>query len=139
MGGVTVNLMRKTRLEYSYLASSTSTTLIIRPAIAVGRFYSAYLWVRVHEKNLSVSGQTIVFGLYNTYPSKEDPREFSESSAFASVTMTNGTSAPALLSSSVATNPGPYLKFALTISQPAGSGGSILYTQVSAGVVLREQ
>lgn len=139
MGGVTVSLMRKTRLEYSYLASSTSTTLIVRPAIATGRFYSVYMWVRVHEKNLATSGQTIVFGLYNTFPTKEDPREFSESSAFASITMTSGSTAPALLSSSVATNPGPYLKFALTISQPAGGGGTILYTQVSAGVTLREQ
>lgn len=139
MGGTTVSLMSKTRLEYSHLSSSTSTSLIIRPAITTGRFYSVYLWVRVHEKNLQTSGQTIVFGLYNTYPSKEDPREFSESSAFASITMTSGTTAPALLSSSVATNPGPYLKFSLTISQPAGGGGTILYAQVSAGLVLREQ
>ena len=138
MGGITVSLMRKTRLEYSYLASGTSTTLIVRSTISTSRFYTVYLWVRVHEQNLAVLGQQILFGLYNTYPSKEDPREFSESRLFESVTMTSGTTAPALLSSSVTTSPGQYLKFALTIDQASSTAG-ILYTQVSAGVVLREQ
>ena len=59
MSGVAVNLMNKTRLEYSYLASSTSTTLIIRPAIKTARFWYADLWVRVHEKNLATVGQTL--------------------------------------------------------------------------------
>jgi hypothetical protein len=136
MSGVTVNLMKKTRLEYTYLAGGTSTTLIIRPSIKTGRFYYVELWVRVHEKNLATAGQTVAFSLYNTLPTREDPREFSESGAFLTLTMTNGTTAPALLSSGVVTNPGPYLKFAATISQP--SGGGILYTQVSAAVNLRE-
>lgn len=137
MGGVTVNLMSKTRLEYSWLAPAAFTTLIVRPAIATSRFYTVYLWVRVHEKNLAGGGQRIIFGLYNTYPSREDPREFSESSLFAGISMASGTTAPELLSSSVATSPGPYLKFVIEIYQDT-SVADILYTQVSAGVVLRE-
>lgn len=139
MAGVTVSLMRKTRLEYSYLANSAFTTLIVRPAIKTGRFYYIDIWVRVHEKNLASSGQTIAFELYNTYPTKEDPREFSESSPFASLTMGSGTIVPVLFKSSVVTSPGPYLKFALTISQSAAGAGTALYTQVSAGLNLREQ
>ena len=94
MGGVTVTLMKKTRLEYSYLAAGTSTTLIVRPAFKTGRFYYVELWVRVHEKNLAVSGQTVGFNLYNTLPTREDPREFSESGAFLNLTMTSGSTAP---------------------------------------------
>ena len=33
MGGVTLTLMRKTRLEYTHLSGGASTTLIIKPAI----------------------------------------------------------------------------------------------------------
>ena len=138
MGGVTLNLMRKTRLEYTYLSGGASTTLIIKPAIKPGRFYEVYLWVRVHEKNLAASGQTIDFGLYNTLPTREDPREFSQSNAFLAATMTSGTTAPDLLSSSVGTGPGPYLKFAIVVTQPT-AGPGILYTQVSAVLVLRER
>jgi len=139
MSGVAVNLMNKTRLEYSYLASSTSTTLIIRPAIKTARFWYADIWVRVHEKNLATVGQTIAFNLYPAYPSREDPREFADTAVFLGLTMTSGSTAPVLLKSTpVATNPGPFLKFAIVISQPAGGGGTVLYTQVSAGLVLRE-
>lgn len=137
MGGVTVSLLKKTRLEYSYLAAGTSTTLLVRPSIATGRFYTVYLWVRVHEKNLAGAGQRIEFALYNTYPSREDPREFSETGSFTSVAMTSGTTAPDLLSGSVATSPGPYLKFEVSIYQDSAVA-NILYTQVSAGMVLRE-
>ena len=43
MRGVTVNLMKKTRLEYSHLTGTTSTTLIVKPAIKTGRFYEVYI------------------------------------------------------------------------------------------------
>jgi len=136
MRGVTVNLMKKTRLEYSHLTGTTSTTLIVKPAIKTGRFYEVYFWVRVHEKNLASANQTILFGLYNTLPTKEDLREFSEARPFLDLTMTNGSMAPDLLNSSVGTGPGPYLKFSIVVTQ--ASAPAILYAQVSAALILRE-
>jgi hypothetical protein len=132
--GVIVPVMKKTRFEYSYLGASTSQSVIIEPEINFSSFYYYKLIVRVHDRSFAGS-QTITVGLYNTLPSDEDPREFSDTTTVGAVTITGASpSVPGILSVS-GTDPGAYMKLLLTASQPVAPG--ILYAELSAVLVLR--
>ena len=133
--GIIVSVLDKTRLEYSYLAGTTSQSIVLRPSINVASYYYLQLFIRVHERNMS-AGQSIRFALINSLPSSEDSREFVDTSNFLAVDLTSSapTSAPGLVSG-VASAPGPYLKFVATVSQ--ASSPSTLYAEVSAVLLLR--
>lgn len=131
-----VPVLAKTRFEYSHLSASTSQTVVLQPEINTGAFYYYQLIVRVHERSFS-SSQTIMLGLYNTLPSDEDPREFTDSSSGGILNITITAASPAVPGIKLAsgTDPGAFLKLLLTASQPAGGG--TLYAELSAVLVLR--
>lgn len=134
MSGIVVPVLHKTRFEYTYLALSTSQSVILQPAIDTSGWYYYQLIVRVHERSFA-SSQTIQLQLASTLPSEEDPREFS-ASASSTITITGAspTPLPGILSVS-GTDPGAFLKLTLTANQPSAVG--IFYAELSAVLVLR--
>lgn len=113
MSGILVPVLQKTRFEYTYLAVSTSQSVILQPAIDTSGWYYYQLIVRIHERSFSGS-QTIQLQLASTLPSEEDPREFS-AAASSTITVTSAApaAAPGILSVS-GTDPGAFLKLTLT-------------------------
>lgn len=140
MSGTTVNLMKRTRFEYSFLTASATQTVDIKKAIKVGRFYQVQLLVRVHEKNMQISGQTIRLGLHHTLPSAEDPREISDTTtppfAYVDVLSSGSVLTAPVLQTMSASNPQAYLKFSVKMTQGTTSG--LFYAELSAVAVLRE-
>ncbi len=135
---ILVSLFDKQRFEYSYLTGGTGVqSVTLARALNVVPYYEATLLLRVHKVTLS-AGQSMVFTLYNTLPSEEDPQEFTDvTTIFTSLTMNSGTAAPSLLSAR-ATSPQAYLKLVLTATQGSVTG-TALYGEVSGCLLLRER
>ena len=134
---ILVSLFEKTRFEYSYLGNNATQTVTLARALNVVPYYECQLLVRWHKGTLT-SGQSLIFGLYNTLPSDDDPQEFTDTGTiFTSVTLNSASTPPALLSAR-ATSPQAYLKHLLTITQ-GSTGGTALYAEVSACLLLRER
>lgn len=122
-------------MEYSYLAAGASESVRLVHALNCAPFYRVQLIIRIHSLTIS-TGQSFAFVLANTLPSEIDPREFSESASFLTVTINSSSPAAPSLVSGTATDPGAFLKLTMTASQPAG-GSSPLYGEFSGVVVLR--
>lgn len=134
---ILVSLFEKTRFEYSYLSGTTSQTVTLARALNVVPYYECQLLVRWHKGTLS-AGQSLVFTLYNTLPSDDDPQEFTDTTTlFTSVTMNSAVSSPYLFSAR-ATSPQAYLKLVMTVTQ-GSSAGTALYAEASGCLLLRER
>ena len=134
--GIIVPVFEKTRLEYSYLASGISETVRLARDINVSPFFRVQLIIRVHSLSISAGTQAFTFTLTNTLPSEVDPREFSEAGAFLSVAFVGtGSYAVPLIVSGSATDPGAFLKLAVTATQ--STTGTTLYGEFSGALVLR--
>jgi hypothetical protein len=139
MSGVILRILNKQRFEYSYLAPGATQDIILQPAINVGMFYRAQMIVRVHERSFLGAGQLMRLFAFNTVPSCEDPREFTdETSPFLQVDVTSlaPIGVPGIVSAT-ASDPGASLKVVLRASQGTASS-STLYAELSAVLVLRE-
>lgn len=134
---VLVSVLEKQRLEFSHLGPSATESVILRPHITVINYNWVQLIVRVHARNLS-SGQFVRLRLFNTLPSTEDSREFSETTDFAYVDVTPSapTSVPGLVNV-VGSNPQAYLKF-VALANQGSVGGTALYVELSAALLLRK-
>lgn len=138
MSGIIVPILDRRRLDYSFLAGTATQSLTLNPAFPTCDYFNAYLFVRVHSRNMT-GGQSIVFSVFHALPSDEDPREFvDESSSLADVTITDSapTVVPGIGYRELAT-PGPFLKFVLLATQT--SVQSTFYAELSAVVVFRER
>lgn len=132
-----IPVLERRRFEYTHLGAGGQQLVVLCPSIDVVDFYHVQLWVRIHERSFS-GDQIIGLSLFNTFPSSDDPREFTDgSSAFASLSFSGSspTNVPAIVSVS-ATGPGPYLKLLLSAFQATSVAGTF-YTELSAALLVR--
>ena len=64
-------LLRKQVFDFSFLATSTSTTMTVRRALSLGRYH--YLWLGVRIHNIAIDTGSFVLDAYRTLPSRQDP------------------------------------------------------------------
>jgi len=134
--GIIVPVFDKIRLDYTYLGSTATESVRLAREINVSPFYRVQLIIRVHSLSIS-GGQSFAFALTNTLPSEVDPREFSQSATFLTVSITGATPpTPPVIVSGTATDPGAFLKLVVTATQ-GSLGGTPLYGEFSGVLVLR--
>lgn len=134
--GIIVPVFDKTRMEASYLGAGASEIIQLARQINVSPFYRVQLIVRIHALTIG-AGQSFAFTLTNTLPSDIDPREFSASSSFLTVTINNASPSAPSLASGTQTDPGAFLKLSLTATQSVAAPAN-LYGEFSGVLVLRK-
>lgn len=133
----TVVILRKKRFDFTQLATSATSTIILAPAIDVSAHYRIHLLVRLHSSGMS-SGQLVTFEIDHTLPSEEDPAEFIErdatGSALATLDVDSSDSAPTLISTTAVD-----LQAAVRIQMIAtqATSGTAFPFEMSALAVLR--
>lgn len=134
-----ISVLERKRLDYSHLPGGASQVITLHPGIETCGYSVVHLFVRVHERNMSLGNQSFTFALYYTLPSPDDPREFTDASPIDSLAVTSAApgSAPGLLEKEI-TSPGAYLKLVLTAAQSI-TGAGTLYAELSAALMLRKQ
>jgi len=142
MTGTLITALPRRRLEYSFLAGSTSQTIVLLPEIATCNYNYAGIFVRVHSRSMA-AGQSLQFNLYNILPTQDDLREFVEDdgtgSPYPLVTVTVTSSSPVTvprITYDTTTRVGPFLKLELKASQ--ASSPTAFYAELSAELLLRE-
>lgn len=133
---IVIPVLKRQRFEYSFLGGGASQVVTLMPAISVYSYYYAHLLVRVHARDMA-AGQSILLSLYQTLPSDDDSREFTEVGALTDVTITsaNPSVVPGITSRDTSSL-GAYLKLLLTATQTTAP--TTFYAELSAELVLRE-
>lgn len=137
--GTSISVLRKTRYDFTHLPAGNSQVVVLQESIDVRAYYHVQLFVRVHARVFS-GAQNFTFNLSNTFPSEEDPREFTATSNVISLTIVGGTGTGVIpvpgIGSASASNPGAFLKLSMIANQDIASPG-IFYGEMSAELVLR--
>lgn len=115
MNGALIPLFPKTRFDFSFLASTTTQTTVIAPAIDLIQFKSLVLLIRIHRVMMT-AGQSFVYTLLNTLPSEEDPQEFTDSGSAVITLSITTVSSPALLNAT-GSSPQAFGKLVLAATQ----------------------
>lgn len=130
------SLFGKRQFDYTFLAAG-NTSIVIRRALKLSPFYYYWFGLRIHNRNIQLSGSAFNLQFFQTLPNGGDPQEFS--SAAASITLScTVTDTPPALKLNTTSNLGPYFKVVLQIVQ--GSGGVVpvqLYAELSAVILAR--
>lgn len=130
------SLFRKTVFDYTFLAAG-NTSIVIRRALKLSPFYYYWFGLRIHNRNIQLSGSAFNLQFFQTLPHSGDPQEFTLSPASVTLVCNNGDAPPAL-KLTTSNNLGPYLKVVLQAVQ--GSGGVVpvqLYAELSAVILAR--
>ena len=134
----TLQLLRKTSYDLSFLTPWASETIVIAPAIDVASFYRMTLFLRVHNLEMA-AGQLVHFELDHTLPSDEDPAEFimrdATGSPLATLDIDSSDTPPALVSTS-ATELGASLRVRFTATQ-GSTGGAPFFVELSGVLILQ--
>jgi hypothetical protein len=133
-----VRAVAKTAFNASPLAAGQNTETVFAEAINVTQYKKATLLVKVHSVNISIGGSgSFVINVYGEDPTLEDPPTSFATSALASATIDNSTSAPLLIAKTIplsGTTVAPYLR--VTVAQMGGSAAFIVAT-LSADLSLK--
>lgn len=112
-----IAITEKRSFDFSNFLSGMEVYVVLCPALCVLAYSRLRLCVRVHARTMS-SGQLLRFFVWNALPSDEDPgQDFVESSSLITTDITSTTTAPALVTSSVVSDPGAYVKLSLRATQ----------------------
>ena len=134
MAGLIIPILDKRVFEFSFLgASPAAQDVVLHPAVDITAFYRVKLLVRVHS--ITATTGNFQFRFYNTFPSEQDPQEFTDSTAVgtaASIT----TASPNIVVANTTTDAQAFLKIVLRASQ--GTAGNTLYGEFSAALLCRE-
>lgn len=130
------NLFSKRQFDYTYLAASTSTSITIRRALKVPRFY--YYWVAMRIHHREIQSGTFTLQVFQTLPAAQDPQEFSLGTPSMSLTCsTPATDAPPALKTTTSNNLGPYFKVVMNCAQGSGTAPIRFYAELSAVLYAR--
>ena len=128
-----INLFGKRRFDFSFLGNSSTSEVVLRRALPVIPFYYYMLLIRVHE--IDIQNGSFTCAIYNTFPSRQDPQEFTSTSPTAmSIAINSGHSAGTLLTDTD-TQESPFFKILLTVSQTTAN--ERLYAELSAALYCR--
>ena len=137
--GTSMAILRKSRYDFSHLATGTSQAVVLHDELDSRPFYHIQLIVRVHARSFS-GGQNFTFAVHNALPSEEDARSFVDTSALLTVPIVGGTGAGVIplpgIGSASASNPGAFLRVLMTANQDPTAAGTF-YAELSAELVLR--
>jgi len=126
-------LFSKRQFDYTFMSVGT-TTVTLKRALKVPRFYYYWLALRIHNRDITNGSMTLQ--LFQTLPSAQDPQEFTAAAASLSVGVTTaGTDAPPALKTTTGNNFGPYFKCVMSITQ--GTTSAKLYAELSAVLYAR--
>lgn len=134
MAGVIIPILEKRVFEYGYLGASPAfQEVVLHPAVDISAFFRVKLLVRVHS--ITATTGNFQFRFYNTFPSEQDPQEFTDSTSIGTVT-TITTASPNIVVANTTTDAQAFLKIVLRASQ--GTAGNTLYGEFSAALLCRE-
>ncbi len=133
-----ITLFRKMQIDMTFLAAAGTQTVVVRRALRLNPFYFYWLGVRLHNRDIPTTGGGSIFvEAIPTLPSAQDQQEFSTpGTPPLQITVTGSSVAPPSLYIATASNLGPFLKVQIRGLQ-GGTGGSRLYTEVSAVLYCR--
>lgn len=132
---VVIPILSRAELNGSYLGATTARTITL-PTIDVTPYYYATLVLRVHEATWSgTTPAKFKIEGFASYPSKEDAREFVESSSALSAELTSSDSLPAPKTATTSNLAMAY-KFVATLTQ-GDTGSAALFVVASAELLLR--
>jgi len=137
MSGTIIQILEKRSFEFSFLGTSATQDVVIHPAVDVTSFYRVRLLVRIHS--ITTTTGNFKFILNNTFPSEQDPQEFTDSTNTFLTTgnITAAGTPPNIFNIAVSsTDPQAFLKVILRATQ--GTSGNTLYGEFSAALLLRE-
>jgi hypothetical protein len=67
MAGIIIPILKKQTFDYTFLGTSSSSTLVLHSALKTMPYKSARLLLRVHSVSMTAT-QTIVFSVTGTHP-----------------------------------------------------------------------
>lgn len=146
MSGCLIKALDRKRFDFQYLGLTASQNVTLVPDIESCDYSWAAIYVRVHARTM-FAGQALKVQLFNVLPCETDGREFIETQPVGgsgapdpilTVTVTSAlpTAVPGIYYGSVS-NPGPYVKLALTATQASVSTAGF-YAEISVLVLMRE-
>lgn len=134
MAGLIIPILDKRVFEYGYLGASPAfQEVVIHPAVDITAYYRVKLLVRVHS--ISATTGNFQFRFYNTFPSEQDPQEFTDATAVGSA-ISITTASPNIVVANSTTDAQAFLKIVLRASQ--GTANNTLYGEFSAALLCRE-
>ncbi len=128
------SLFGKKVFDFTFLAGSSSTTVVIRRALKLSPFYYYWFGLRIHNRDIQLATSSFSLQFFNTLPHPGDPQEFSATTASVSLSCASTDSPPALKLATT-NNLGPYFKVSMVVTQGAGAAPQRLYAELS-GVLL---
>ncbi len=136
MAGVILELLPRRTWDFGALAPTGVLRVALQHALCVREFSEAQLQLRSHGHTMS-SGQSIRVRVFAAAPSLDAPQTlfWASGTALADLSLTSTVTAPALLTSALATNFGGYLYVDLTATM--GSSTLAMSAILSAQIVLK--
>ena len=133
MPGVIIPILDKRVFEFSFLGNAATQDVVLHPAVDIISYLKVKVLVRVHS--ITATTGNFQFRLFNTFPSEQDPQEFTDSTAVGSATSIT-TASPNIVVANSTTDAQAFLKIVLRATQ--GTSGNTLYGEFSAALLLRE-
>lgn len=133
MAGVIIPILEKRTFEYGYLGAAATQDIVLHPAVDVTSYFRVKLMVRIHA--ITASTGNFQFRFFNTFPSEQDPAEFTEVAAAGSAISISAAS-PNIVVANTTTDTMAFLKIVLRATQVTAS--TTLYGEFSAALLLRE-
>lgn len=135
MSGLIIPILEKRVFEFGYLGTSGIQDVVIHPAVDVSSYYRVRLLVRIHS--ITATTGNFKFILNNTFPSEQDPQEFTDATNTFLTTSNITTGTPNIFYiAASSTDPQAFLKVILRATQ--GTSGNTLYGEFSAALLVRE-
>lgn len=133
MAGLIIPILDKRVFEFGFLGTAATQDIVLHPAADITSYYRVKLLVRVHA--ITATTGNFQFRLFNTFPSEQDPQEFTDSTAIGAA-LSISTSSPSIVVANAVTDAQAFLKIVLRATQ--GTAGNTLYGEFSAALLLRE-
>lgn len=138
--GTVVPVLPATVFNFSYLGVSAVETRYIAAAIDVVPYYTGTLVVRLHNNSMaSGRGATMAIQVYGSAPSARDPRDFLQSEADMSLTISDVSvhASPAFFNDSTTLVTAGFYAVRLVATQ-GGSAGFSVAAELSVDLVMHE-
>lgn len=133
MAGMIIPILEKRVFEYGFLGNAATQDVVIHPAVDVTSFYRVKLVVRIHS--ITATTGNFKFLMYNTFPSEQDPQEFTDTVTAITTGTAITTASPTIFSAGF-TDTQAFIKIVLRATQ--GTSGNTLYGEFSAALQVRE-
>ena len=134
MSGIIIPILDKRVFEFGFLGTAATQDVVIHPAVDTASYYRVRLLVRTHS--ITATSGNFKFNVYNTFPSEQDPQEFTDATTLFITGTSITTASPNIYSPASSVDPQAFLKIVLRATQ--GTSGNTLYGEFSAALLLRE-